>query len=181
MNKLLVYGIGNPYRRDDAVGIRVAQRLAKEIKTNDIDVKWGSIDGIAILDEIVGYQRVIFIDSIKTKDGNPGNIYKINPESFKNSHSFSSHGINFVTALEFGKKFDLDMPERIDVYAIEIEDNDTFSEECTPRVAAVIPKLVEEIIRQTKAIHGNSRQLKTDEDSEEQDDSRAFSDENAGH
>jgi hydrogenase maturation protease len=154
MKRILVYGIGNPYRSDDAVGIRIAKQLNKTIKKSYIDVKWGSIDGIAILDEIVGYDRVIFIDSVKTENGKPGNIYKINPSSFRNTHSFSSHGINFMAALEFGKKFDLKMPEQIDVYAIEIEDNDTFSEKCTPKVAAAIPKLVEGIMEEIGAIQG---------------------------
>lgn len=152
MNKLLVYGVGNPYRCDDAVGIKAAEEIARLVNNPSIDVKSGSIDGTAILDEIVGYDWVIFIDSVRTEHGNPGDIYKIDPGSFKNSHSFSSHGINFINALELGKKFDLKMPRRIDIYAIEIEDNDTFSEECTPMVAAVIPKLVEGIIREIGAI-----------------------------
>ena len=152
MKRILVYGIGNPYRCDDAIGIKVAEQLAKKINKSNIDVKWGSIDGVAILDEIVGYDRVIFIDSVKTDKGNPGEIYKIDPASFLNVHSFSSHGINFIAALEFGKKFALKIPEQTDIYAIEIEDNNTFSEECTPMVAAVIPKLVEGIIREIGAI-----------------------------
>jgi hydrogenase maturation protease len=154
MKRVLVYGIGNPYRCDDAVGIRVAEQLAKKIKKSNIDVKWGSIDGVAILDEIVGYDRVIFVDSVKTEKGDPGNIYKIDPASFKSFHSFSSHGINFITAIEFGKKFDLKMPEQTDIYAMEIEDNTSFSEECTPRVAEAIPKMVETIIEEIKR-HGN--------------------------
>lgn len=151
MKRILVYGIGNPYRCDDAAGIKVAEQLAKKISKSNIDVKWGSIDGVAILDEIVGYDRVIFIDSVKTEKGDAGNICKINPASFSNVHSFSSHGINFVAALEFGKKFDLKMPEQTDIYAIEIEDSDTFTEECTPKVAAAIPKLVEAIISEIDA------------------------------
>ncbi|MGD8979644.1 MAG: hydrogenase maturation protease [candidate division WOR-3 bacterium] len=142
MKRILVYGIGNPYRCDDAVGIKVAEQLSKKLKHNNIEIKWGTIDGVAILDEIVGYDQVIFIDSVKTGKVDPGTICKIDPLSFSNAHSFSSHGINFVAALEFGKRFNLKMPEKTDIYAIEIEDNDTFSEECTPKVSAAISELV---------------------------------------
>jgi len=152
MNKLLIYGIGNPYRCDDAVGIKAAEELARVVKNPDIDIKSGSIDGTAILDEIVGYDWVIFIDSVKTKNGKPGNIYKIDPTSFESSHSFSSHGINFVTALQFGKKFDLKMPERTDIYAVEIEDSASFGEECTQRVRESIPKVVEVIIKEINRV-----------------------------
>jgi hydrogenase maturation protease len=148
VKRILVYGVGNPYRCDDVVGIKVAEQLAKKITKSNVDVKWGSIDGLAILDEIVGYDRVIFIDSVKTDKGNPGEIYKIDPQSFSNMYSFSSHGINFLTALAFGKKFDLKMPDQTDIYAIEIQDNETYSEECTPKVAAGIPKLVKAIMEE---------------------------------
>ena len=148
MKKILIYGIGNPYRCDDAVGIKVAEQLAKKIGKRNIDIKWGTIDGVAILDEIVGYDWVIFIDSVKTGNAAPGTICKIDPLSFSNTHSFSSHGINFVAALDFGKRFNLKMPERTDIYAIEIEDNDTFSEECTPKVSAAIPELVTTIMEE---------------------------------
>jgi hydrogenase maturation protease len=161
MNKLLIYGIGNPYRCDDAVGIKAAEELARVVKNPDIDIKSGSIDGTAILDEIVGYDWVIFIDSVKTKNGKPGNIYKIDPTSFKSSHSFSSHGVNFVTALQFGKKFDLKMPERTDIYAVEIEDSTSFSEECTERVRESIPKVVEVIIKEiNRAVEGTEERGK---------------------
>ena len=152
---MLIYGIGNPYRCDDAVGIKVAERLADEIKHRGIDVKWGSIDGVAILDEIVGYDHVIFIDSVKTKNGKPGDIYRIDSSSFRNVHSFSSHGINFATALEIGRKFNLEIPEKTDIYGIEIEDNETFSEECTKVVSESIPKAVETIMDEIKAITDN--------------------------
>lgn len=156
MKKVLVYGIGNPYRCDDAIGIKVAQELAEKIAEPLIDIKWGSIDGIAILDEIVGYERVIFIDSVKTENGKPGDIYKIKPSSQNDSdETFTSHGINFMTALRFGKKFDLKMPEQIDIYAVEIIDNTSFSEECTEKVKASIPKLVEAVMGELETRESN--------------------------
>ena len=153
MKKALVYGVGNPYRCDDAVGIKTAQELARKIQKPNLDIKWGSIDGVAILDEIVGYDRVFFIDSVETEHGKPGDIYKIKPSSLDEvDEPFSSHGINFVTALRFGKKFDLKMPEQIDIFAVEIADNTSFSEECTEQVAASIPKIVELVIQELTAI-----------------------------
>lgn len=148
MKKILIYGIGNPYRCDDAAGIKVAQQLSGKINRSNIHIKWGSIDGVAILDEIVGYDWVIFVDSVKTEKAQPGTICKIDPLSFSNTHSFSSHGINFAAALEFGKKFKLKMPKRTDIYAIGIADNDTFSEDCTPKVAAAITELVDAIVEE---------------------------------
>lgn len=154
MDKILVYGIGNPFRCDDRAGIEAAEEIAKDIKDPSVDIKWGSIDGMQILDEIIGYERVFFIDSVKTETGKPGDIYRIKPLTGHDAPPPVSHGINFITALDYGKKFGLKIPNQIEIFAIEIEDNTSFSEECTEKVKASIPKVVEAIIREIMAIHG---------------------------
>ena len=148
--RILIYGVGNPYRCDDSVGIKVAEEIARQIRDPLIDVKWGSIDGVAILDEIIGYQRVIFIDSVKTRSGKPGDIYRINRHSNQKESPFSSHAISFLTALQLGKRFKLKMPKQIDIIAVEIEDNTSFSEECTKNVSKSIPEVVRLVLRETE-------------------------------
>ncbi|UCG92966.1 MAG: hydrogenase maturation protease [candidate division WOR-3 bacterium] len=147
MQNILIYGVGNPYRCDDAVGLRVVHYLKDTIKNSHITIKSGSIDGLTMLDEILGYDRVIFIDSIKTENGSPGDIYKIKLDPLENTSSLSvSHGIDFVTALRLGKQFGYTMPKSIEIYAIEIEDNTSFGEECTEKVKASIPEVVDKIM-----------------------------------
>ncbi len=153
MQKILIYGVGNPFRCDDAVGLKVAERLKKELDRPNIVVKSGSIDGLAILNEILGYDRVIFIDSLRTDKGTPGDIYRIILDPLNTTPSLSvSHGIDFTTALRMGKKLGYSMPKNINVYAVEIEDNTSFSEECTEKVTASIPTLVERIVKEVKEI-----------------------------
>ncbi|MGB3479554.1 MAG: hydrogenase maturation protease [bacterium] len=149
MQKILIYGVGNPFRCDDAVGIKIAEELKKRIKKPNITIKSGSIDGLSMLDEIIGFDKVILVDSINTKSGIPGDIYKIelNPIT-SNTSLAASHTIDFITALRMGKKFGYNMPERIYVYAIEIEDNTTFSEDCTEKILASIPEVVKRIKRE---------------------------------
>ncbi|MBN2620288.1 hydrogenase maturation protease [candidate division WOR-3 bacterium] len=147
MKKTLIYGVGNPYRCDDRIGLEVADILSKEIQSEHILVRSGSIEGMAMLDEIMGFDRVIFIDSIKTKDGKPGDTYKISIEQLQENRSLaSSHGIDFVTAVRLGKKFGYKMPDRIIVYAIEIKDNESYGEECTEQVKISIPEIISRIM-----------------------------------
>jgi hydrogenase maturation protease len=146
MKKILIYGIGNPFRCDDAVGIKVVEVLKEKIKESHITVKSGSIDGLVMLDEIIDYDEVIFVDSIKTEDGKPGDMYKINIDPCKVPTSLSaSHGIDFVTALNMGKRMGYTMPEHITIHAIEIQDNTSFDEECTEAVQKSIPEVVKKI------------------------------------
>lgn len=147
MRKILIYGIGNPYRCDDRIGLEIADILDRKMHGDHIVVRSGSIEGMAMLDEILGFDRVIFIDSIKTKDGKPGDTYRISIEQLQENRSLSSsHGIDFVTAVRLGKKFGYKMPESVIVYAIEIEDNASYEEECTEKVKMSIPKIVSRIM-----------------------------------
>lgn len=146
MKNILIYGIGNPYRCDDTVGLNIAEYFKGKINQPNITVKSGSIDGLAILEEMHNYEKVIFVDSIKTKDGTPGDIYRIpiNPDQDNISPSIS-HGINFITALKMADKFGYKLPEDIVIYAMEIKDNTTFAEECTPQIKKKIPELIQKI------------------------------------
>lgn len=46
-----------------------------------------------------------------------------------------------------GKRLGLDLPHQIDIFAIEVADASTFSEECTPEVRHPIPVCVEMVVQ----------------------------------
>jgi len=145
--KTLVLGLGNTILSDDGVGIHVA-RLIKE-KLPDVDVIEASAAGFRVVDEIIGYDKLILIDSIRTKNGQPGNYYKFGIEEFKSTlHHSSPHDMDMFSALELMKKHAADLPKEIIIYAIEIEDIFTFSEECTEKVAELIPEITSIIIKE---------------------------------
>jgi len=99
-----------------------------------------------------GYERVIIIDSIQTRDGKPGTIYKLAPEDFGQArHSATIHNVTLLGALELGKKLGLNMPREVILYAIEAEDVVSFSEECTPQVEKSIPVAVDMILKEVAA------------------------------
>jgi hydrogenase maturation protease len=109
--KALVLGIGNPILSDDGVGIRVAREVGKNLKDPHITVSETSTAGLSLLDSMVGYDKVIIIDAIQTKEGEAGRIYRMKPEDFSSAKRLSSpHQINLVTALELGKMLNLAMP-----------------------------------------------------------------------
>jgi len=153
MQQILIYGVGNPYRRDDRIGLEIADILNEKINKENITIRSGSIDGMAMLDEIMGFDKVIFVDSIKTRDGTPGDIYRITVEQLQENRDLSSsHGIDFLTAVRLGRKFGYTMPEQVLVYAIEIEDNESYKEECTEKVRSSIPEIVQSIMNEIDRI-----------------------------
>ena len=149
--KTLVLGLGNPILSDDGVGPRVAGELEGKFDES-VTVAEASLAGLNLLDLLVGYDRAIIIDAIQTAGGKVGNIYHLEPEAFQSTrHAVSTHDINLATALEFGKRLGLKLPQKIDILAIEVADINCFSEECTPEVAKAVPVCAEMIIEKLKA------------------------------
>ena len=152
--KTLVLGLGNPILSDDGVGIRVAQEVGKEFEDPQITIAETSEAGLSLLDSIVGYDKVIIIDAIQTREGNAGQVYRMGIEDFSFSKRFSSpHQINLVTALELGKMLDLTMPQKITIFAVEAKDITNFSEKCTPDVDRAIPVVVKMVLEELNAKH----------------------------
>jgi hydrogenase maturation protease len=150
-NKTLILGLGNPILSDDGVGPAVARELESRLDPQEATVIEASLGGLNLLDLIVGYDRVIIIDAIKTKDGRAGQIYKLDPDALTTTrYTASPHDINLITALALGKKLGLAMPSTIDIFAVEVTETELFSEECTPPVAAAVPKCVEMILEELR-------------------------------
>ncbi|MGB6872820.1 MAG: hydrogenase maturation protease [Dehalococcoidia bacterium] len=152
--KTLVLGLGNPILSDDGVGIRVAQEVGEKLNDPQVTVAETSEAGLSLLDSIVGYDKVIIIDAIQTKEGNTGQIYRMEPQDFSFAkHLSSPHQINLVTALELGKMLNLAMPQKITIFAVEAKDITTFSEKCTPAVEQAIPEVVRMVLQELNAKH----------------------------
>ena len=149
--KTLILGLGNSLLSDDGVGLTIATELKNRLNKSDITVMETSVAGLSLLDLLVGYDRAIIIDAIQTLDGKPGQIYRLDPEAFNTTRrTISPHDVNFTTALEFGKKVGLPLPQEIVIFAIEVSDVSTFGEEYTPQVKLAIPTCVEMVLRELK-------------------------------
>ncbi len=145
----LILGIGNPILTDDGVGIKIARKLREE--KAKLEVIETSEAGIILLDLIVGYNKLIIIDSIKTEKGKPGDLYKLELGDLKPSKDFpSSHGIGIATAFELGQELGYSMPKFVSIYAVNIKNNSTFGEDCTEAVKERIPFIAKQIIKGEK-------------------------------
>lgn len=152
--KTLVVGVGNPILSDDGVGI-FAARMLKDRDIPGVDIEELPASGLELLDMVLGYDRVILIDAIQTRDGVPGDHYILAEEDFERAvHGSSPHGINIATALAMGRKVVPErMPKEVVFLAIEAEDLVNVRERLTPRVAERLPSIVDmverELIRRT--------------------------------
>ena len=141
-------GVGNPILSDDGVGIHVARQL-KEMNIQGVTIEELPASGLELLDIVVGYDEVIIIDAIQTKDGRPGDIYELKERDFERSiHGSSPHGINIATALALGRKIvPKEMPKRVLFIAVEADDVVNVSEKLTRKVQEAIPKILDKIVK----------------------------------
>ncbi len=149
--------MGNPILGDDGVGIEVARRIRGKVGES-VDVVEVSASGLELLDVICGYEDLIIVDSIQTEDGKVGELHRLDPSDFSPMVRPSlRHQMNLATVLELGKRLQLEVPQRVAIYAVEIEDATSFREGCTPEVEKAIPEAVEAIIaREGLGVEGRS-------------------------
>ncbi|MBL7110390.1 MAG: hydrogenase maturation protease [Bacteroidales bacterium] len=147
LNKtVLVLGIGNDILTDDGIGPRIVRQLEKDTPPSLFAFQTATVGGLEILEMITGYREVLFIDAIKTRDGIPGTIYYLTPESFKETlHLTNLHDINFLNALKLGEKLHMEMPEQIRIIAIEIVEDLEFSEHFSPQIREKYPEILAEV------------------------------------
>jgi len=146
--KTLVLGLGNPILGDDGVGIYTVRAVRERLKGRvGVDIKEASLGGLRLMEEILGYDRVIIVDAIITGRGAVGEIYRFSPQNLKGTlHLSSPHDLNFTTALELGRIYAPDdVPKEIVIYAIEVAENLTFAEELSGKVKTAGLKTAEMI------------------------------------
>ena len=77
---ILVAGIGNIFNRDDAFGVSVAARLAREPLPQNVRVEDFGIRGFDLMSALLdGYDLTIFVDAV-SRGGAPGTLYTIEPD-----------------------------------------------------------------------------------------------------
>ena len=145
-SKRMILGVGNDILMDDGIGPRIAKALEAKYPLPEMEYHTTTLGGLDILEFINGYDWVVFIDAIKTKDGVPGTVYEFVPEDFKETlHLTNIHDVSFLTAIELGKELGLKVPKYMHIFAIEIIEDQVFGEEFSAPLKERFEQIIEEI------------------------------------
>lgn len=142
--KSLVIGLGNPILTDDGVGI-LAARMVEESLPRDagVDVAELSVGGLMLMEAMVGYDRVLILDSMWTPAGEPGEVITFDAGAFPETlNTASSHDVDLPTALEIGRRLGADLPanEQVQIVGVQAREVLTFGLRPTAPVEAAIPQ-----------------------------------------
>jgi len=116
---ILVIGVGNLYRGDDAVGCIVAQGLKRKA-TDCVNIIEKDCDGAALMECWEGANMVILIDAVHS-GALPGTILRLDahaqpiPATY---FHYSSHAFGVAEAVELSRTLN-QLPPRFIIYGIE--------------------------------------------------------------
>ena len=144
--KTLILGLGNELFGDDGVGIHVVRELKKRgnFKPN-IDLIETSVSGLALIDIIAGYDRLIIVDTIKKENPKVGNIKLLDLNQIRHIPGPSPHYVSFPQIIMLGKKLGLYMPEVVKIVAVEAKNIYKLGEGLSPEIKSAIPKIINKI------------------------------------
>ena len=150
--KTIVLGVGNQILGDDGVGVHVANELKAHIHHQDITIDEAITGGMNLLDLILGYDKAIIIDAVKTETRKNGEVKRIPLEDFSTMHSCNPHDVSLIEAIAMARKLgETRIPQEIIVIGIMMKQIPCeFRETLSNNIASAVPKAVEMTLDEIK-------------------------------
>lgn len=147
MSRVLILGLGNDLLTDDAVGLHVARAVRLRLRGEPgIEIRETMEMGLALLDEIVGCESLVLVDSVETGRAPPGHIHEFALDALAGRRHTALHFLGVGETLTLGRKLGLAMPQQGRIFAIEVADPFTLGTELTAAVAQAVPAAANRIV-----------------------------------
>jgi hydrogenase maturation protease len=151
--RTLLLGLGNELYGDDGVGIHIVRKIREEaqdqpvgsIPHDDICMEECSLSGLALLDIIIGYDRLILVDTIKRQSPSPGRIHLLEEGDIRAVPGPSPHYVSIPQMVEIGRRLGLHMPSTIKVVAVEAKNMYHLGEGLSPEMKEKLPAIIQEV------------------------------------
>ena len=139
-SKILVIGVGNPFRGDDGIGSAIIKILRTE-NSPDFVLVDGGTDGLALLDQLAEYKKAIIIDAVQMLEA-PGVVRLFVPEEARikiKSDVLSTHGFGLAEMLKLADE--LNIKTKIKIIGIQPKSID-FGEGLSDEIKNQIPQIL---------------------------------------
>jgi hydrogenase maturation protease len=102
---ILVLGIGQPLRGDDAAGLEAVHLWQQTYPqtAQKVQVELSELPGLSLLDRLEGIQAAILVDGVHA-DAAPGSLYRLGPDDLAafSTDAQSAHGWGLAETLALG-------------------------------------------------------------------------------
>lgn len=154
-HRVLVLGLGNYLLTDDAIGLEVVRRVRAWLDSAEpIAVEETVEMGVALLDHMAGYHAVVLVDAVQTGRMAPGFVHELAAEQLSVLPGASPHFLGVGEVLALGRVLGYAMPERVEIFAIEVSDPFTMGTQMTEALAAVVEPVAQRVLAQARKLGG---------------------------
>ncbi len=159
--RIIVIGLGNSILTDDSVGIKISELLAQKLQSIsipeniEIDIEQNEAGGWDILDQVTGFDVLILIDAISDKSLAPGEVSWYSSRIFSSARLSGVHTMDIFSAIEYGRKYQLKVPDTLLILGVGVKDIHSFSETCTPEVMPAIEKGADVVLEKIRELIKN--------------------------
>ena len=140
-DRIRVLGLGNDLLADDALGVLAARELRLRLD-RAIDVVDTIETGFGLMDHLLGCDRMIVIDAIRTGEHPPGTVLTLEEGDVQGVPGSSPHYVGLFETLAAGRALRLDVPAQLVILAVEVDDCTTVGGKMHPAVGRAVDEVV---------------------------------------
>lgn len=147
---MLVVGVGNAYRCDDAAGLAVIELLRDRLPAYVLKTSDG--EPSSLLELLASHDRVIIVDAARA-DAEPGTVFSYDARRWAAPPAglgSSTHVVDVGEIVELARALD-QLPSELAILAVVGEDF-AHGQALSPRVRQAIPRLADEIEKRVRPL-----------------------------
>jgi hydrogenase maturation protease len=147
---VLVIGLGNLLRGDDAVGPRVVEELTRRGLPEEVTALDGGTGGLDLLQVLEGWKRVVVIDAADI-EREPGQFVRFTPDQARLAHAadrFSLHNAGLSEVLALANALGRPLPEMV-IFGVQPAEIG-WGEGLSPALEAALPTLADAVLEEIK-------------------------------
>jgi hydrogenase maturation protease len=147
--RTLILGLGDQGLHGNRVGLEVARKLHAMLGDPDVDIIEATTSGLDLIEVAAGYDKVVVVDSIRTGEGDVGELRRLGLSDLELvPHAGSGGDAEYRARLELAAPRGTMMPREMSIYAIEVGENVQRSGEVAEIAREAVPRLVAQIARE---------------------------------
>ena len=146
--KILVIGFGSDALSDDGLPLKIVKDLEEFFPAENISFQTSAVGGIELVEILDGFETAVFIDTVRTSKGTPGELHIQEYPGFMESfHLSSQHDLTFGETLRLGSVLGYQHPRRMILIAVEICENRLLQESFSEIIREKYPRILSEVKR----------------------------------
>jgi hydrogenase maturation protease len=154
-HRILVLGLGNDLLTDDGIGLEIVRRVRVCLDpVEPITVEETVEMGVALLDFMAGYEAVVLVDAVQTGRMAAGYVHELAAEQLSVLPGVSPHFLGVGEVLALGRVLGYAMPERVEIFAVEVSDPFTMGTRMTEALEAVVEPVAQRVLERVRSLAG---------------------------